>query len=169
MTFAPPTTYIIRHRRENLKKCSLTGLENHPDLLFFTYPQESLPPIENMIVLKVGAPALSIKDQNFPLLLIDATWRLAETIEKTIPKNLEARSLPSHFRTAYPRKQTACPNPIEGLASIEALYIAHLLLGRSTKNLLDRYYWKNSFLKLNSLIENSEDESPHFSTARQSQ
>ena len=32
-------TIILRHRKENLKKCSLRGLETHKDLKFYTYPQ----------------------------------------------------------------------------------------------------------------------------------
>lgn len=159
-------TLIIRHRRENLRKCSLTGLETRPDLTFFTYPQDSLPLIPNLLVLKIGAPLLNEKDADRPLLLIDATWRLAQTIEKKLPSELEARSLPTHFRTAYPRKQTDCPDPETGLASIEALFIAHLLLGRSTDGLLDRYYWKNSFLKLNRLIENKKNDPCDFPSIR---
>jgi pre-rRNA-processing protein TSR3 len=144
-------TIIIRHRRENLKKCSLFGLEGRPDLQFFTYPIDPMPDLTGVLVLKVGAPPLTLLDASRPLLLIDATWRLAHAIEKKIPPNLEARSIPNNLRTAYPRRQTDCPDPEAGLASIEALFIAHLILGREVDGLLDRYHWKNSFLKLNSL------------------
>lgn len=142
-----PPTAILRHRRENLKKCSLTGLEKREDLLFFSYPEDRLPDLSHYLLLKVGAPELSIKDCDRGLFLIDATWRLAPIMEKQLPWKLEERSLPSHFRTAYPRKQTHCPDPLTGLASIEALFIAHQILGRSTENLLDHYYWKEQFLK----------------------
>lgn len=33
-----PPTIVLRHRKENLKKCSLRGLESRQDFLFFTYP-----------------------------------------------------------------------------------------------------------------------------------
>jgi pre-rRNA-processing protein TSR3 len=56
------------------------------------------------------------------------------------------RSLPSHYKTAYPRRQLDCPDPERGLASIEALYAAYSILGRSTDGLLDRYHWKEEFL-----------------------
>ncbi len=144
-------TVILRHRRENLKKCSLKGLEHHPDLVFYTYPVHSLPDLSNYILLKVGAPPLTADDCNFGLFIIDATWRLAKVMEKQLPWKLEARSLPSHFKTAYPRKQTDCPDPGSGLASVEALYIAHHILGRSTENLLRDYYWEKSFLRQNEL------------------
>ena len=142
-------TVILRHRRENLKKCSLRGLEKRSDLLFFTYPVDPLPDISHYILLKVGAPPLSFDDRDRGLFLIDGTWRLAQIMEKQLPWKLEERSLPNHYKTAYPRRQTDCPDPTTGLSSIEALYIAHQILGRSTENLLDNYYWKKEFIKLN--------------------
>lgn len=138
-------TVIIRHRRENLKKCSLRGLEKRDDLAFYTYPIHTLPDLTGFILLKVGAPPLTKEDADKGLLLIDGTWRLAEVMTKQLPWKLEARSLPAHFKTAYPRE----PNPEQGLASVEALYIAHHLLGWSTEGLLDGYYWKNAFLEMN--------------------
>ena len=144
-----PPTVILRHRRENLNKCSLKGLELRADLKFYTYPVDSLPDLSGYLLLKVGAPPISAMDAERGLFLIDGTWRLAQVMEKQLPWKLEARSLPPGFRTAYPRRQTDCPDPGSGLSSIEALYIAHLFLGRSTEGLLDNYYWKTHFLKLN--------------------
>lgn len=141
-------TLILRHRRENLKKCSLRGLEKREDLSFYTYPKDPLPDLSNYILLKVGAPPLTLKDREKGILLIDGTWKLAQVMEKQLPLEIETRSLPP-FKTAYPRRQTDCPNPELGLASIEALYIAHLILDFSTKNLLDSYYWKDQFIQIN--------------------
>lgn len=143
-------TVIVRHRRENLQKCSLRGLESHPDLAFYTYPIHGLPPLDGYILLKVGAPPLTPADSDKGLLLIDGTWRLAAVMEPRIPV-LEARSLPNGWRTAYPRRQTGCPDPEAGLASVEALYVAYLAMGRSTEGLLDHYYWGEEFLKKNEL------------------
>ncbi|MBU6383639.1 MAG: hypothetical protein KGQ49_04195 [Verrucomicrobia bacterium] len=140
-------TVIVRHRRENLKKCSLRGLEKRDDLRFYTYPIQQLPDLTGAILLKVGAPPLTIEDQERTILLIDGTWRLAAIMEHQLPP-LETRSLPTHFQTAYPRT----PNPEGGLASVEALYIAHRILGRSTEGLLDHYYWKERFLTLNQRV-----------------
>jgi pre-rRNA-processing protein TSR3 len=142
-------TIILRHRRENLKKCSLRGLENRSDLIFYTYPVDLLPDYSSYLLLKVDAPPLTLEDQERGLFLIDGTWRLAQIMEKQLPWKLEARSLPGGFKTAYPRRQTDCPDPTAGLSSIEALYLAHTLLQRSTENLLDRYYWKERFLQIN--------------------
>ena len=141
-------TLILRHRRENLKKCSLRGLEKREDLSFFTYPKHSLPDLPNYILLKVGAPELTSQDADKGLLLIDGTWRLAAIMERPHLR-LPVRSLPQGFQTAYPRRQTACEDPGKGLASIEALFLAHLILGKSTEGLLDHYHWKEEFLRLN--------------------
>lgn len=140
-------THIIRHRRENLKKCSLRGLENHPLLRFYTYPIDALPDLSHCLLLKVGAPPLTLSDADRSLLLIDGTWRLACVIEKNLPWKLEARSLPEGWKTAYPRRQTDCPDPQAGLSSVEALYLAHRALQRESESLLAHYRWKNAFLK----------------------
>lgn len=142
----------------------MRGLENHPDLSFYTYPALPFPNLSNYLLLKVGAPPLTLEDRNLGLFLIDATWRLAQVMEKQVleqaqngrfsgPQSLSIplveRSLPTHYKTAYPRRQPDCPEPELGLASVEALYIAHFILHRSTENLLDHYYWREFFLKNN--------------------
>lgn len=145
-------TVVIRHRRENLAKCSLEPLQGDPRISFFTYPTDPLPRLDGYLLLKVGAPPLTPVDVA-GILLIDATWRLAPAIEKALPPaNYIVRSLPSHFRTAYPRRQTGCPDPDTGLASIEALFLTYHLLGHDTSHLLDSYRWRDLFLQSNSLI-----------------
>lgn len=146
-----PTTYILRHQRENLKKCSLKGLENREDCHFFIYPTSILPKTTDFILLAIDAPPLQLSDKNKGLFLLDATWRYAakmlEFVEAKV--TIERRSIPKGFRTAYPRRQNDCPDPEEGLASVEALYIAYLILGRDPRGLLDHYYWRNLFLEKN--------------------
>lgn len=147
---SPPLTIIIRHKKENLKKCSLRGLEKREDFIFFSYPLLTLPLLENYVVLAQDAPTLSEADKSKGLCLIDATWRYADKmIEKlALPEGIY-RSLPKEVCSAYPRKQTDCPDPKTGLASIEALFVAFTLLQRDTKGLLDQYYWQNHFLEKN--------------------
>ncbi len=145
-------TVILRHRRENLKKCSLRGLESRPDFLFFTYPNAALPDLSGYILLTLDAPPLVAEDAQKGIFLLDATWRHAESMSRfasTIP-GLIPRSIPADFRTAYPRRQEDCPDPERGLASIEALYISYHILKRDGSGLLDNYYWKDEFLMKNS-------------------
>lgn len=143
-------TIIWRHRKENLKKCSLRGLESRKDFQFYSYPNQALPNLSSYIMLSLDAPPLELNDGMYGLLILDATWRYAEDMAKRIePTQTIKRSIPSHYRTAYPRKQTECIDPERGLASIEAIYIAYHIFGRDTTGLLDNYYWKDAFLQLN--------------------
>lgn len=148
-------TLVLRHKKENLKKCSLRGLEMRQDFRFFAYPcHEPLPNLDPYILLTLDAPPLSPADAHHGLLLVDATWRYAEKmlifLSKEAP-HICKRSLPAHYRTAYPREQTDCPDPDAGLASIEALYLSYRILGWDTAGLLDNYYWRESFLQKNGL------------------
>jgi pre-rRNA-processing protein TSR3 len=146
-------TIIWRHRKENLKKCSLKNLETRQDLLFFTYPKDPLPDLSNYIVLSLNHSPLTSEDKNKGLFFIDATWAYAQKMLEVVPniKNLEKRSLPANFQTAYPRKQTLCPCPEQGLATLEAIYLSYLITGRNVDGLLDHYHFKSDFLKKNSL------------------
>lgn len=148
MTFPP--TIILRHRRENLKKCSLRGLESREDMHFFTYPKDTLPNLDGYIMLSFDGVELSRSDADKGLFLIDATWRYAEVMQRSVlskSRKLEVRSLPPNIKTAYPRRQDDCHEPERGLASVEALYVAYLLMGRDPKEILDTYHWREGFLQ----------------------
>lgn len=138
-----PPTIILRHRRENLKKCSLRGLESRPDMVFLTYPSP-LPDLKGYCVLSLDATELTSDDAHLGLFLVDGTWRYAEKMAKSLTPPFICRSLPN-VRTAYPRRQLDCPDPERGLASVEALYLAYSILGRNTEGILDHYHWKNQF------------------------
>lgn len=146
MTTFPPTI-ILRHRKENLKKCSLRGLEERADMLFYTYPlTRNLPDLSNYVVLALGAPPLTKEDADKGIFLIDGTWRYAEKMMKVVTAPFHLRSLPATAKTAYPRRQEDCSDPSRGLASCEALYLSYCILGRNPEGLLDHYHWKNEFL-----------------------
>jgi len=98
------------------------------------------------VVLHLEGEPLSIEDQDKGLFLIDGTWRYSERMFDSLSPPFEIRSLPSHYQTAYPRKQEDCIDPTRGLASVEALYIAYQILGRDPSGLLDHYHWKDQFL-----------------------
>lgn len=147
----PPKTLILRHRKENLKKCSLRGLEVREDCCFLKYPCEKIPPLEEYLMLVMeGAPLLSKEDSNRGILLLDSTWRYLPKMMATVGA-VEKRILPGHFKTAYPRSQEDCVDPTRGLSSLEALFISYKILGRATEDLLDHYHWKDKFLYINNL------------------
>ena len=140
-------TLIWRHRRENLKKCSLRGLERRADMRFFTYPKSAPLISRDYIILSLDGEPLSEKDRG--LLLLDGTWRLAEKMHTQLPEGLPKRRIPKDFKTAYPRRQEDCDEPESGLASVEALYIAYTIMGKDPTGLLDHYHWKDQFLERN--------------------
>ncbi len=147
-----PPTIVIRHKKENLKKCSLRGLENRSDFLFYRYPLQALPALENYLLLSLESEVdLSIDDRDSGLLLLDATWKYAQEMGKKIdfPATLQKRRLPGELITSYPRRQQDCLDPQHGLASLEAIAASYAILGRSIEGLLDHYYWKDSFIEKN--------------------
>ncbi len=135
-----PPTIVVRHRLENMKKCSLRGLEGRADFQFFTYPFVQPLIFSSYLLLTLDGPPLTEADAASGLLILDATWRYAHKMFQALqpyPAHLY-RSLPAHYRTAYPRRQTACSDPVRGLASIEAIYLSYKILKRNRSLLLER-------------------------------
>src|SRR5437667_295817 len=98
MTTFPPTC-IVRHRRENLKKCSLSGLEIRNDLIFVKYPPSNetiLPISSSYFILDFEGDQIGENDKDRGFVLIDATWKLADKIYQNLPvlHTLEKRSIP---------------------------------------------------------------------------
>lgn len=149
-----PPTIIYRHRRENLKKCSLRGLEAREDINFYTYPAHSLPDLSSYLLLTLDAPLLQKTDDPLGIFLIDGTWKHAQSMYNQLskPHRFLTRSLPQELQTAYPRRQEDCADPSRGLASVEALFAAYVILGRNPDGLLDNYYWKDAFLQKNRFL-----------------
>ena len=137
-------TVVIRHKKENFKKCSLTPLEGRSEMSFFLSTNLEYN-ADQHIVLAVDAPLLSEKDEG-TLLILDATWKLLPQLHSCLTGTPIYRSLPKEIKTAYPRKSPDGSDPSNGLASVEALYIARLLMGDQDESLLDEYYWKEAFL-----------------------
>lgn len=152
MNYLP--TVVLRHRRENLKKCSLTGLEKRADFKFYTYPYDPISELPRYIMLSFDGELLSKKDAGKGLFILDGTWRYADTMYKNNPTlhTMEKRSLPVHFKTAYPRKQEDCSEAKRGLSSIEAIYIAYSILGYPTDGLFSHYMWESLFFERNGII-----------------
>jgi pre-rRNA-processing protein TSR3 len=149
-----PSTVIIRHRKENLRKCSLRGLEARSDMQFVRYPEGEMPPLGGYVLLTLEGPPLTPEDRERGLVLVDGTWRYAQVMIEQWRGRLpvECRCLPPGVVTAYPRVQTHCSDPHRGLASVEALYMAYRILGRPVEGLLDGYYWQEQFLQENSAL-----------------
>jgi pre-rRNA-processing protein TSR3 len=145
-----PATVIVRHPKENPRKCSVLPLRGRADLIFLGFPVRQRPDLTGYVRLAAEGPPLTGADAGAGILLLDGSWRWAEAMTRDFA-DVPPRSL-SGWKTAYPRVSKLGTDPDNGLASIEALYLAYHLLGRPTEGLLDHYRWAAEFLAVNGLI-----------------
>jgi pre-rRNA-processing protein TSR3 len=143
-----PDILILRDPRESKRKCSLTPLEGRPGVRFVQYHPERRLDAGGRVLLDPDGEPFSEADRGRPLLLVDCAWRRVPTLMRTVDGQLERRRLPE-LQTAYPRVSRTFEDPVRGLASIEALYAASLLVGRPSPELLDQYRWREEFLARN--------------------
>jgi pre-rRNA-processing protein TSR3 len=145
-----PPTIIVRHPRENPRKCSILPLRGRSDLIFLQHPVGHRPPLDGYIRLAAEGPELSAADAGFGLLLLDGSWRWSDVMNREF-LDVPPRSLHG-WRTAYPRVSKRGTDPDNGLASVEALFAAYHILGRPTEGLLEHYRWREEFLRVNEII-----------------
>ncbi len=139
---------VVRHPRENRKKCSLRHLCGRSGVRFFNAVDGFGFDASGYTLLEMDAPPVSPDDACRPLLLLDSTWFLLPRIRGKIRGDFVARSIPPTVKTAYPRVSKTHTDP-DGLATIEALYAALFLMGIPDKTLLDGYPFAERFLRLN--------------------
>lgn len=148
---APPPTVIVRHPNENPRKCTVLPLRGRSDIVFLSFPLKERPNLAGYVRLAAEGPELSAADAGRGLLVLDGSWRWAARMTRDFA-DVPPRSL-SGWRTAYPRVSKLGTDPGNGLATIEALYIAHSILGRPITGLLNHYHWAEEFLKLNGFAQ----------------
>lgn len=139
---------ILRDPRESLAKCSLTPLRGLPGVRFVVYERERRLAAGERILLHPEGAEFSPADRQRDLLLVDCAWRRVPELLRTVDGELHPRRLPV-LATAYPRKSKLFADPATGLASVEALYVATLLLGSPRPELLQHYRWRAEFLEAN--------------------
>ena len=144
-----PQIVVIRHPRENLKKCSLRGLESRKNFTFLKAKDGFLFDATGYILLQNNAPEISEKDKGLPILLLDSTWALLPKVRNKIHGMPILRGLPSSIKTAYPRVSKSGNDPQNGLATVEALFAALSLSGQRDESVLQNYIFKDTFLQLN--------------------
>jgi pre-rRNA-processing protein TSR3 len=143
-----PETVIVVHPKERRSKCTILPLRGTVGLRFTRSASVATTgPLDGYLRLDVDGPELTAADRDRGLLLLDGTWRWVEDL--AVPfGSVETRSIRG-VRTAYPRGASFGELPEGGLATVEALYAAHRILGRPTDGLLDHYHWAADFLALN--------------------
>lgn len=137
---------VIRHPKERRSKCSLTPLEERGDIRFLKARPGWEFDVTGFTVLALDAPELSAADAGRALLLLDSTWRLLPQLEACLIGEGVRRTLPP-VATAYPRVSKIDRDPRRGLASVEALYLARLMLGKRDDSLLAGYHWRDIFME----------------------
>lgn len=153
---------IVQDPKENPRKCSLTPLEGRPGVTFVRPRSAAWDPgkirLGSGVLLALDAPLLEPADGELlrgagALILPDATWarlpKLLRRIEALEGEHFERRRLPQHLQTAYPRVSKVHTDPAGGLASVEALFAATVLLGAPRPDLLEGYRWAEEFLRRN--------------------
>ncbi len=142
----PIPTTVVRHHKERISKCSLRFLHDRPEMTFLRGKPGYSFDATGYVLLAVDAPPLSPADAGHPLLLLDSTWRWLPQLMAGVVGAPILRSIPGDAVTAYPRVSKVFDDPAQGLASIEALYLARRLLGDDDPSLLQGYRWKDEFL-----------------------
>ncbi len=145
-----PPTIIVVHPKERRSKCSVEPLRSRPGFSFWKWPDRGPEPLDGYVRLGLGGPLLTEQDRHRGLLVLDGTWKLASKMEPDY-SDLPVRSL-LPWQTAYPRTSKLFDDPAAGLATIEAIYAAFVQTGRDPTGLLDEYYWKEPFLKINETL-----------------
>lgn len=166
-------TVVIRHPKERVSKCSLQPLVGRRDLCFLKGKPQLQFVADGWIQLVPDGPVLTAQDGEMeeperihvedtmraagylpeglgltrrPLLLLDSTWRLLPSLERLVLGEPMRRSLPEGIETAYPRHSKTGREPENGLASVEALYVARRILGDADPSLLEAYLWRDRFM-----------------------
>jgi pre-rRNA-processing protein TSR3 len=139
---------ILRDPRESWRKCSLAPLRGANGIRFVSYHLGLELDAEGRTLLDPEAPPLGPADQGRPLLLLDSSWRRLPKLRACLRGRFVPRSVPP-FVTAYPRRSTTFADPVQGLASIEALFVAACALGRPELDWLRGYRFAREFLRLN--------------------
>jgi pre-rRNA-processing protein TSR3 len=146
MPMTPVPTTVIRHHKERLAKCSLRHLHDRAEITFLRARPGFTFDGTGFTLLAVDAEPLSSRDAGRPLLLLDSTWRWLPQLRACVRGTPVPRSIPGAVGTAYPRRSKLADDPVQGLASVEALYAARRLLGDDDPTLLDGYHWRALFL-----------------------
>ncbi|MEM6675809.1 MAG: DUF367 domain-containing protein [Planctomycetota bacterium] len=140
---------VVRDPRESVKKCSLVPLRGREGIEFVEYSPERRVEAGGRVLLDPEGELIGEDDRGRGLLVLDSSWRRLPKLAATVDGEPVRRRLPP-LVTAYPRRSRDFEDPGEGLASVEALYAALVLLGhRGLEGLLDDYRWKDEFLEAN--------------------
>lgn len=144
---------ILMDARENPRKCTILPLKERTDFkIRYFHAGRPISAFQSQLLLHVDGEDLSEWKQEpvESLGLIDCNWKKVgpamQQLAKPLPRLVK---IPNSFVTAYPRRNKEGKDPEEGLATIEALFIAAAFLGNWDETLFDKYFFKEAFLQMN--------------------
>ena len=139
---------VWRDPRESKHKCSLTPIAGLAGVRIVEVQGRRRLDAGERILLSPEGDELTAADRGTGLLLVDCAWRKVGSLLRRVDGSLRPRRLP-RLVTAYPRRSKTFPDPDAGLASIEALFAATLILGEPRFDFLAGYRWREEFLRTN--------------------
>jgi pre-rRNA-processing protein TSR3 len=139
---------VVHDLREPAAKCSVTPLRGMPGVRFEPIFGGRRVDAGRRIWLHPDGEELTPADRGPGLLLVDCAWHRVPKLAKFVDGALLRRRLPP-LVTAYPRRSKLARDPEHGLASVEALYAALVILGTPAPELLAQYRWAGDFLEAN--------------------
>ncbi len=188
----PHPIVILRHPKERRSKCTMQPLRQVEGFHFFNARPDLRYDASGHIILRMDAPVLGVADGFWPeaereelmrrwgmdgmlpangmfsdgclrpLLMLDSTWRRLPQVESCVIGRPVFRGLGSGWKSAYPRVNADGEDPEEGLATVEALYLALRLLGLEADAVLQNYHWKDAFIARNKpALEKFEERYPN--------
>lgn len=141
----------MRYGGESPRKCSLTPLRARTELplRWLRAHAQRLTAVGEVTLLHPDGEPLTAADRVRPLLLVDCSWRHLAGALRCLHGTLHRRRLPGGWVTAYPRASRTCSDPAGGLASVEALHAATVVLGCRDDRLLPGYPFRDDWLARN--------------------
>ena len=148
---------ILMDRFENPRKCTILPQKERPDFhIRYFRGQAPIAAFQSQYLLHVEGDDLATiknhlaKEAASSIALIDCNWRKVQgALARVMPPMPKLVKIPDGFQTAYPRRNKEGKDPEAGLATIEALFIAAAFFGHWDESLLDKYHFKNDFLRIN--------------------
>lgn len=143
-------------RAERPQKCSILPLEGRPDFTIRRFDRgRPIARLQADILLHIDGEPLDQIDTSgiASIACVDCHWRRCSGIVRLIEAPLPRLArIPPGFKTAYPRRNKDDQDPVDGLATIEAVFIAAAFCGVRDPSLLARYHWRDDFLAINQAV-----------------
>ena len=146
---------VVLDTGETPNKCTIAPLSQRSDFsLFRVKGNAPLGPLLSPILLHPEGECLtSLRNSLGPIqgiASIDCVWRRLNVLLPRIEGRLPTLArIPNGFETAYPRHNKRNLDPTEGLATIEAIFVAAALVGNWDASLLSDYHFGRKFVELN--------------------